>query len=109
MAYAKCLAQAQIMFALLINDFHPKENTIPSGPMGAFSPASPEELWNTHSVLNTGHLLLMVSTGQGYDYPHFTEQETGAQTCPRYPVAKKQMTGTPRSGRPQPCALPWTP
>lgn len=30
----KCLAQAWLMFALLIIDFHPKENKISSGPMG---------------------------------------------------------------------------
>lgn len=67
MAHGECLAQAQIMFALLINGFHPEENTIPSGPRGAFSPASPEELCSTRSVPNTGHLLLITSTGQGSD------------------------------------------
>lgn len=91
-AHGTCSAQAQIMFALLIG-FHPKDN------VGAFSRPH-GGAGSTRSVPNAGHLLLIVSSGQGHDYPRFTEEETGAQTCPRCTTAKKQVTGRPSPAPP---------
>lgn len=48
---------------------------MPCGPLGGFSSASKEEPWNTHSVLYTGHLLLIISTGQGDDCPHLQRRK----------------------------------
>lgn len=85
----------------------PKRIRYPLAPW-APSPQPPEEPWNTHSGLNTGHSLLIISTGPGYDYPHFTEEETKAQTCPPYALAKQQMKAHQGLADPKP-ALSWTP
>lgn len=82
MSHGKCSdqVQAQLMFELLIIDFHPEENLIPSGPTAPSVPPNrrSHETLTGHLTLGIHFLIYFSALGSGYDYSHVTEEKTKA-------------------------------